>query len=128
MFNKVFLIGNLVADPEYAVKENNDPMVKFRIACTEKYKSKADNTIHEDTLFIQCVVWKKQAEAVNKYLTKGARVFVEGRLKIKESEKDGIRKWFTSVHVLAIKFLDSKPKTESKPDTPETDPEEIPFS
>ncbi|HOO96353.1 MAG TPA: single-stranded DNA-binding protein [Caldisericia bacterium] len=138
MLNRVFLIGNLVADPEIRYTPSGSPVGSFRLACTEKFKSRDGGEMKEQTLFINCSVWGNQATVVQQYLKKGSRLFVEGRLQIRDYEQDGIRKWFTSVNVRSFKFLDkrsdenksSQGDYDSKEDfsPPEFSDDDIPFS
>ncbi len=138
MLNKIFLIGNLVADPEIKYTPAGTPVGKIRLACTEKYRAKGSSELKEQTLFVVLDVWDRQATTAQQYLHKGSRIFVEGKLVIREYEQDGVRKWFTSVRVSSFKFLDRKGEggrqTDTTPnqgggnETPEFDEEDIPFS
>lgn len=70
MLNRVFLIGNLVADPEIRYTPSGSPVGSFRLACTEKFKSRDGGEMKEQTLFINCSVWGNQATVVQQYLKK----------------------------------------------------------
>jgi len=113
MFNKVLLIGNLTADPEIRYTPSGAPVTTIRLACTEKYRSKSSTELKEETLFINCIVWGNQATSAHQYLKKGSKCFVEGKLVIREYEKDGIRRWVTEVRVQNLKFLGSPAKGRS---------------
>ncbi len=137
MLNKVFLIGNLVADPEIRYTPSGTPVGKIRLACTEKYRAKGSSELKEQTLFVTLDVWDRQATTAQQYLHKGSRIFVEGKLQIREYEQDGVRKWFTSVRVNTLRFLDRKGEgrqsdssqhDQGAPDIPDFDEEDIPFS
>ena len=133
MYNKVTLIGNLVADPEIKYTPAGTPIGKIRLACTEKYKPKGSDQTKEETLFITCELWDKQASNAQEYLKKGSKVFIEGKLRIKEYENDGIKKWFTSVRVSQIKYLSPQKKMSDAPENPddnfsEFNENEVPFS
>lgn len=108
MYNKIILIGNLTADPEIRYTPQGTPVGTIRLACTEKYRTKSSTELKEETLFINCIVWGNQATTVQQYLKKGSRCFVDGRLMIRDYEKDGIKRWITEVRVQNIKFLSSK--------------------
>lgn len=110
MYNKVLLIGNLTADPEIRYTPSGAPVTTIRLACTEKYRSKSSTELKEETLFINCIVWGNQATSAHQYLKKGSKCFVEGKLVIREYEKDGIRRWVTEVRVQNLKFLGSPTK------------------
>jgi single-strand DNA-binding protein len=78
MYNKIILIGNLTKDPELRYTPQGTPVASFRIAVNHKYKQ-ADE-IKQETMFIDNVVFGRQAETCSKYLNKGSAVLVEGRL------------------------------------------------
>lgn len=111
MVNKVILLGNLGKDPEAKVLESGQMVVNFPVATTEKWKDK-DGQIQEATEWHNCAAWGKQAEVIEKYLKKGAKVFIEGKIKTESYEKDGEKKFLTKIQVREINFLDSKPKNE----------------
>jgi single-strand DNA-binding protein len=84
-YNKIIEVGNLTADPEFKSTSNGTPFTTFRLAVTRAYGNNGHT--QEDTQFFRVVVWGKQAEAANQYLTKGNKVLVDGRLEIR-SYKD----------------------------------------
>lgn len=101
--NRVILIGRLTKKPEY--KQVKDKSVAtFRLAVDRQ---------GEDADFIPIVVWNKQADNVNKYLDKGSKVAVEGRI---QTSTYGDKKIFYTTEVIAsqVWFLDNKPKEEEK--------------
>jgi len=141
MLNKVLLIGNLVDDPELRSTPSGTNVARMRLACNERYKSKVTGELKEDTLFVTLDVWGKQANTAQQYLHKGSRIFVEGKLRIRSYDQDGIRKWFTSVTVSRFIFLDRKQGGDGEAgtgssdsqrtgenDPPEFDEDDIPFS
>jgi single-strand DNA-binding protein len=79
MFNRVILIGNLTKDPEVRYTPGGTPVATVHIAVNSKFKSGDD--WKEETLFIDAVVFGKQAESCGQYLSKGRSVLVEGRLR-----------------------------------------------
>ena len=86
MFNKVILIGNLTKDPELRYTPKGTPVCTLRLASTTRYKS--GDSMKDDTLFINVVVWGKQGETASEYLSKGRQVCVEGRLTYSQWETD----------------------------------------
>lgn len=108
MLNKILLIGNLTADPEIRYTPSGQPVATIRLACTEKFRAKGSSELKDETLFINCVVWGNQATAAHQYLKKGSKVFVEGKLVIRDYEKDGIKRWITEVRVQNLKFLGTR--------------------
>lgn len=77
--NKIMLIGNLTRDPQLSYLPSQTAVVDFGLAVNRKYTGK-DGTKKEDVCFIDCRAFGKPAETINKYLTKGKSVFLEGRL------------------------------------------------
>jgi single-strand DNA-binding protein len=94
--NRVMLLGNLGADPELRVTGGGQAILKLRLATTETYMDKS-NTRQERTEWHSVTLFGKRAEALGKMLTKGERVFVEGRLETSSYEKDGEKRYRTEV-------------------------------
>lgn len=108
--NKVFLIGRLVKDPELRYTGNNTPVATFTLAVKRQASEESD--------FIPIVFWSKQGETCGKYLKKGSRVSVLGRIQVRSYEdKEGKRRYATEVVGESFEFLDSK-KTDSENNTP----------
>jgi single-strand DNA-binding protein len=103
MFNKVILIGNLTKDPELRYTPQGTPVCTMRIASTTKYKS--GDSMKEETLFIDVVVWGKQGESAAQHLEKGRSVLVEGRLQERRWETEGQQKSKFEVVAQSVKFL-----------------------
>ena len=85
------LVGNLVEDPELRFTPAGQPVSKFRVASTPRYKDNATGEWKDgDSLFLTCTVWRQAAENVAESLTRGMRVIVTGRLKQRSYEtKEG---------------------------------------
>ena len=98
--NKIFLIGRLTAKPELKITNNETPVCKFTIAVNRR---------PEGVDFIDCVVWKGQAENLCKYQNKGSLIAIEGTLR-KDTYEDKEGKIRSVVQVLAnnIEYLESK--------------------
>lgn len=86
--NKVFLIGNLTRDPEVRYLPSGTAVSDLRMATTRKYRTQGGED-REETCFVTCTAFGRQAETCGEYLRKGSPLFVEGRLKYDEWEKDG---------------------------------------
>lgn len=96
--NKVILIGNLGKDPEVRRLENGTVVASFPIATSESYTDKQTNERREITDWHNIVVWRGLAEVVEKYLKKGSKVYIEGKLKSRSyQDKDGVTKYITEV-------------------------------
>lgn len=99
--NKVFLIGRLVKDPELRCTGNNTPVATFTLAVKRQASEESD--------FIPIVFWSKQGETCGKYLKKGSRISIIGRIQIRNYEdKEGKRRYATEVVGESFEFLDSK--------------------
>jgi single-strand DNA-binding protein len=105
--NKVMLIGNLGADPESRATPNGAQVVNFRIACSENWKDQSGQK-HEWTEWVTCVAWRQQAEIAAKYLRKGSKVYVEGKLQTRtwEDKQGGGKRYATEVLVDRFMMLD----------------------
>jgi single-strand DNA-binding protein len=102
--NRVDLIGRLVRDPELRMTNNGIAVTSFRLAVDREF---TDQNGQHGADFIDIVCWRKQAENVNKYMTKGRRLAVSGRLQTRNYEsQDGQKR--TAVEVVAdhVEFID----------------------
>lgn len=113
--NTVQLIGRLVADPELRYTQKGSPVCDFRLACSRRYKNRDTNETQEETLFINVVAWKRQAELANDYLKKGSAILIEGRLRSRQWESNQGEKR-SAIEIIAnrIQFLDM-PSSEGGP-------------
>jgi len=95
--NKVQLIGNLGNDPEIINLESGKTLAKFSIATNDSYKNAQGEKI-TDTQWHNIVAWGKTAQIVEKYITKGKEVAIEGKLTTRSWEdKDGMKRYITEV-------------------------------
>lgn len=95
--NKVQLIGNLGNDPEIINLESGKRLAKFTIATNESYKNNKGEKI-TDTQWHNVIAWGKTAEIIEKYLTKGKEVAIEGKLTSRSYEtKEGEKRYITEV-------------------------------
>lgn len=96
--NKVILIGNLGRDPEVRRLENGGVVANFPIATTETYTDRTTGERKEITDWHNIVVWRGLAEVVEKYVRKGTKLYVEGKLKTRSwTDKDGNTRYTTEV-------------------------------
>lgn len=93
--NMVTLLGNLGADPELRQTQAG-PVLKLRLATTEVYFDKEKNK-QQRTEWHGITVWGRRGEALARILTKGAQIFVCGRLHTSSYEKDGVKRWRTEI-------------------------------
>ena len=109
--NKVFLIGRLTRDPELRYTSNNTATTRFTLAVNRTFQSQNGE---QGTDFINIVVWRKQAENVAKYVSKGSLVAVEGRIQTGSYEKDGQRIYTTDVVADSVQFLETKAQSQNR--------------
>lgn len=105
--NKIILIGNLGADPDTRFTRSGKATTELRLATSRKWKG-TDGNLEEATEWHRVVLWDKQAEFAGKYLTKGAKVYVEGRIQTRTYEKDGETKYITEIVAHEIQSLSPK--------------------
>ena len=103
--NKVILVGNLGRDPELRFTQGGTAVCQLNLATTRSYNNRNNERV-EDTEWHRVVVWGKQAEHCEKYLSKGRQVYVEGRLQTRSyDDKDGVKRWSTEVVADTVQFL-----------------------
>ena len=117
MINRVILVGRITKDPELKTTQSSIPVVTFTLAVNRQY---SDTTGEKQADFIQCVVWRKQAENMAKYVHKGDLIGVDGRIQTRQYEGDNGMKYVTEIVVDSIQFLETKGE---QPNYPETDEE-----
>lgn len=111
MINRVVLVGRLTRDPEMKYTQSGIAVTRFTLACDRPFTGQ-DGKREAD--FIDCVVWRKQAENVAQYLKKGSLAGVEGRLQISSyDDKDGQKRYRAEVVADSVRFLESKKDGES---------------
>lgn len=117
--NKVVLIGRITADPELKYTTSNKAYTRFTLAINRDY-TKEDGTKEAD--FISVVAWEKRAEIICKYVKKGNKIGVDGKIQTGSYDKeDGSRGYLTDVIVNGLEFLENKSKEEQPaPEYPET--------
>ena len=94
--NKVILIGNLGADPEIRTFDNGIKKASFSLATSESYKDKEGNRV-DQTEWHNIALWRGLAEVAEKYLTKGKQIYLEGKIRTRSYEQDGVKKYFTEI-------------------------------
>jgi single-strand DNA-binding protein len=99
--NRVTLIGNLGADPELRSTSQGTQVCSIKIATTERYKDKSGEW-KDSTEWHNIVLWERLADTASKYLKKGSKVYVEGKLKHRSYEKDGITRYITEIQAQSL--------------------------
>jgi single-strand DNA-binding protein len=95
--NKVILVGRLGKDPEVRNLENGASVANFTMATSESYKDKTTGEKKEVTEWHNIVLWRGLAEIAAKYLHKGDMIYVEGKLRTRSWEKEGVTRYTTEV-------------------------------
>ena len=117
--NKVILIGRLAADPEIRFTQSNKCVASYRLAVDRAFKSEGQS----DADFIGCVAWGKNGEFCQKYLHKGMKIAVEGRIQTRNyDDKDGKKVYVTEVIVDHHEFCESKSSGQAAASTAPTAP------
>lgn len=117
--NKVMLIGHLGDEVKMHYFEGGNSIGRFPIATNETYTNRQTNEKVTTTEWHNIVVRNKLAEICEKYLSKGDKVYVEGRIKTRQWEgQDGSKKYTTEIHVVDMTFLTTKKDTTSGQNTP----------
>ena len=118
--NKVILIGNLGRDPEIKKLENGATLASFSLATSESYTDKVSGKKIENTDWHDVVLWRGLAELAEKFLKKGMKIYVEGRLKKRSwQDREGNTRYNVEVIGDEMTIL-SKPDTDTKPKEPYT--------
>ena len=136
--NKIMLIGNVGNDPDVRTTSSGTPVAKMSLATSRQWTNK-DGSEQEKTEWHRLTVWGKLVDVVERYVKKGDRLYVEGRIEYSESESDGQKKYWTNVNVLEMVMLggatggggegsfQSDTSSSSAPKISEPDEGDIPF-
>ena len=108
--NKVILIGNLGQKPEMRYTATNTAVANLSIATTESWKDRESGEMRDKTEWHKVVFFGKPAETIEKYLDKGSKIYIEGKLQTRKwQDKDGNDRWTTEIVGNQFNFLDSRP-------------------
>lgn len=119
MVNKVFLIGNVGADPVIRCFDNGNSVAKFRLVTTERYKDK-DGNKREINEWHNVEAWGQPASIIDQYVRKGDRLFVEGSIHYEEyTDNNNVKKYQTTIRLRDLKLLTPKQKQESEQNAPQ---------
>ena len=106
--NKMVVIGNLGGDPEMRYLPSGSPVTNFSVATNYRYK-KADGEQVDEVEWFRVAVFGRQAEACNQYLSKGSKVYVEGRLSSRQWQgQDGQSRFSLEINADRVQFIDSR--------------------
>ena len=103
--NRVIISGNLTRDPELRATGGGTSVLDFGVAVNERRKNPQSGEWEDRANFVDCVVFGKRAESLSKFMTKGQKVAVEGKLRYSSWEKDGQKRSKLSVIVDEVEFM-----------------------
>lgn len=105
--NRVTLLGHLGKDPELKYTSSGTPVARLQIATSERFKDK-DSQWKDRPEWHNVIAWSKLAEIAGEHLKKGAKVYVEGRLETRSWDKDGEKRYTTSVVASELIFFSER--------------------
>lgn len=119
--NKVILIGNVGQQPEIrTIPSNSKTVANLSLATSESWKDKQTGEQKESAEWHKIVFYDRLAEVVRDYVNKGSKIYVEGKLKTRTYEKDGVKHYVTEIIANEMQMLDSRG---SAPDKPQSAPQ-----
>jgi single-strand DNA-binding protein len=108
MINKVILLGNVGADPEVRALDGGKKVARIRVATTERYTDQQGKK-QEQTEWHSVTLWGGLADVVDKYVHKGSQVFLEGKIRTREYDHKGEKRYATEIIANDLKLL-GRPK------------------
>ena len=112
-FNKVILVGNLVADPELKTTPGGVSVTSFRIAVNRRFSKQGEQ---QQTDFIDIVAWRQTAEFITRFFTKGRAILVCGSLQSRVwTDNNNVKHYSTEVVAEEVSFVDRKSDNASQP-------------
>lgn len=122
--NKVILIGNVGKEPEVRYYDNGGAVANFSLATTERGYTAANGTqVPDRTEWHNIVLWRGLAEIAEKYIHKGSKIYIEGKIRTRSyDDQQGIKRYVTEVWGDNLELLDRKPDNaqNSRPSFPES--------
>ncbi|MCU0398152.1 MAG: single-stranded DNA-binding protein [Cyclobacteriaceae bacterium] len=106
--NKVILVGRLGKDPEIRNLDSGVSVANFTLATSETYRDKTSGDKKEITEWHNVVLWRGLAEVAQKYLHKGDMVYIEGKLRTRSWEKEGVTRYTTEIIADTMTMLSTK--------------------
>ena len=114
--NKVILLGNTAAEPDFRVLANGSTSIAtVALATNESYRDQNGN-LQEQTEWHRLVFWGRTAEIARDYMRKGSQIYVEGKIKTRSyDDQQGIKRYTTEIHVTELHLLSQKPAGNGAP-------------
>lgn len=116
MINKVILLGNVGAEPEVRALEGGVKVARIRVATTERWRDDNGNK-QEKTEWHSVQLWRGLAEVVDKYVHKGSQVYIEGKIRTREYEQNGEKRYATDIIADELKLC-GRPQDANEPPIP----------
>lgn len=104
------MVGNVGIDPEVRSLETGVKVARVRLATTERMFNRQTNETTEHTEWHTITLWRGLAEVVDKYVRKGSQIYIEGRLRSREWERDGVKHYATEIVADDMKLLGRRPE------------------
>lgn len=124
--NKAIIVGTVGKDPETKYTQDGKAICSMSVATSENWKDKSGEK-QEKTEWHRVVFFGKVAEIASKYLKKGSKVYIEGKLTTRQWEKEGQKHYTTEIVGNELQMLDSKEATPATPTTTPDFEDDIPF-
>ncbi|MDQ0154271.1 single-stranded DNA-binding protein [Robertmurraya andreesenii] len=106
MINQVTLVGRLTKDPELKVTTEGSSVVNVTLAVNRNFRNQKGEI---ETDFVQCTIWRKNAENLSLYCKKGALIGITGRIQTRNYQnEEGVRKFVTEVIAESVRFIDTR--------------------
>lgn len=112
--NKAIIVGRLGNDPDLKETSGGTKICRLSVATSRTWLDKQSNEKQEETEWHRVTVWGKQGENCAKYLSKGREVYVEGRLRTSQYQKEGVTCYSTEIVAEAVQFIGGKPDGQSQ--------------
>lgn len=143
MINKVILVGNVGQDPEVRSLDSGIKYARIRLATTERIYDKQKNESKDITEWHSVTLWRGLAEVVDKYVKKGSQLYIEGKIRTREYDKNGVKCFGTEIIADELKLLGKRETSASQqsvpaqpsytssvpsmPSLPDPSPDDMPF-
>lgn len=128
MINKVILLGNVGAEPEVRALEGGSKVARIRVATSERYTDKQGNK-QENTEWHNVILFNALADVVERYVHKGSQLYIEGKIRTREYEQNGEKRYATDIIANELKLCgrakdaSEPPQAQSAPATPQVNDE-----
>ena len=117
--NKVILVGNVGGDPETKAMPSGSMVTNITVATSESWKDKQTGQLQERTEWHRVVFFNRLAEIVSEYVRKGSKVYIEGSLRTRSWEQEGVKRYSTEIVASEMQMLDSRENGQQQQQTPQ---------